>query len=351
MQKEEIVRLLRSSGKEEHESLIKEAGKIRDETIGNRVYFRGLIEYSNLCLKNCYYCGIRKDNKKQHRYTMTDTEVLECARFAYENRYGSLVIQSGERSDAAFVDKIEYFLKEIKKLSRNKLGITLSLGEQTEETFRRWFEAGAHRYLLRIETSDRMLYSKFHPDDAMHSYDDRVNSLKLLKKCGYQTGTGVMIGLPGQTAEDLANDLLFIKNLDIDMVGMGPYIENEHTPLYDMRKELMSQKERFDLSLRMVAVLRLMMPDINIAATTAMQTLDPMGREKAIRAGANVIMPNLTPVKYREDYLLYEGKPCLDEDAAKCAGCITARIRSAGAEVGFDEWGDSKHFRRRTQGK
>ena len=160
-----------------------------------------------------------------------------------------------------------------------------------------------------------------------------------------------MIGLPGQSVNDLADDLLFIKNLDADMVGMGPYIENEHTPLYDRRGELMSQKERFDLSMRMVATLRIMMPDINMAATTAMQTLDPLGREKAIKAGANVIMPNLTPVKYRENYLLYEGKPCHDEDAAKCAGCITARIRSTGAEVGFGEWGDSKHFRRRTEGK
>jgi biotin synthase len=349
--KDEIIKLLSPSTKDAHEALIEKAGRIRNETIGNKVYFRGLIEYSNICAKNCYYCGIRSGNSRQERYTMTDEEVLDCARFAYESRYGSIVIQAGERSDKAFVDKIEYLLKEIKKNSDGKLGITLSLGEQTEETFRRWFEAGAHRYLLRIEASDPELYRKYHPNDKSHSYDDRLESLKLLRKCGYQVGTGVMIGLPGQTVEDLAKDLLFIKNLDADMVGMGPYIENENTPLYDRRGELIPPKDRFELSLRMVAVLRLIMPDVNMAATTAMQTLDPLGREKAIKAGANIIMPNLTPVKYRENYLLYEGKPCLDEDAAKCAGCITARVRSTGAEVGFGEWGDSKHFKTRTEVK
>ncbi len=351
MTKDDIVKLLSIKSKDEHETLIEKAGSLRNETLGNRVYFRGLIEYSNICAKNCYYCGIRSGNSKQERYTMTDDEVLDCARFAYNTKYGSIVIQAGERSDKAFVDKIEFLLKEIKKLSDGNLGITLSLGEQSDETFKRWFEAGAHRYLIRIETSDPKLYKKYHPDDKFHSYDERLESLNRLRNHGYQVGTGVMIGLPGQTVEDLANDLLFIKNLDVDMVGMGPYIENENTPLYDRRGELIPSKDRFELSLRMIAVLRLLMPDINTAATTAMQTLDPLGREKAIRAGANIIMPNLTPVKYRENYLLYEGKPCLDEDAAKCAGCITGRIRSTGAEVGFGEWGDSKHFKRRTEGK
>lgn len=351
LSRNEIIDLLSPATSDEHEKLLQRAGKLRDETIGNRVYFRGLIEYSNICAKNCYYCGIRCGNSKQERYTMTDEEVLECAEFAYKSNYGSLVIQAGERSDKVFVDKIEHLLKEIKKLSDGKLGITLSLGEQTDETFRRWFEAGAHRYLLRIETSNEELYSKYHPGDKNHSYKERLESLRRLRNHGYQVGTGVMIGLPGQTVEDLADDLLFIQGLDVDMVGMGPYIENENTPLYDRRSELIPSKNRFELSLRMIAVLRLLMPDINMAATTAMQTLDPLGREKAIKAGANIIMPNLTPVKYRENYLLYEGKPCLDEEAAKCAGCITARIRSTGAEVGFGEWGDSKHFKRRTEGK
>ncbi len=349
--KNEIIQLLSIRSKDEHEALIEKAGRLRNETLGNKVYFRGLLEYSNICAKNCYYCGIRRGNSKQERYTMTDEEVLDCARFALKARYGSIVIQAGERSDKTFVDKIEYLLKEIKKLSDGKLGITLSLGEQSDETFKRWFEAGAHRYLIRIETSDPKLYKKYHPDDKYHSYDERLESLKKLRSHGYQVGTGVMIGLPGQTVEDLANDLLFIKELDADMVGMGPYIENENTPLYEQKDVLIPRIERFELALRMIAVLRLMMPDINMAATTAMQTLDPLGREKAIRAGANIIMPNITPVKYRENYLLYEGKPCLDEDAAKCAGCITARIRSAGAEVGLGEWGDSKHFKERTDKK
>jgi biotin synthase len=351
LSKEDIIRLLSVNSEDDHKAIVDYAGRIRNELLGNRVYFRGLIEYSNLCVKDCYYCGIRRGNSKQERYTMTDQEVLDCAEFAYKSRYGSLVIQAGERSDKAFVDKIEYLLKEIKKLSEGKLGITLSLGEQTDETYRRWFEAGAHRYLLRIETSSQELYSKYHPDDETHAYDVRLAALERIRNAGFQVGTGVMIGLPGQSISDLADDLLFIKKLDADMVGMGPYIENENTPLYDRRGELIPKKDRFDLSMRMVATLRILMPDINMAATTAMQTLDPLGREKAIRAGANVIMPNLTPVKYRENYLLYEGKPCLDEDAEKCAGCITARIRSTGAEVGFGEWGDSKHFMRRTEGK
>jgi biotin synthase len=351
MRKDEIIKLLSIKSFDEHESLIENAGRIRNETIGNKVYFRGLIEYSNICAKNCYYCGIRSGNSRQERYTMTDEEVLDCAAFALKARYGSIVIQAGERSDKTFVDKIEHLLKEIKKLSDGKLGITLSLGEQSDETFRRWFQAGAHRYLLRIETSNEELYSKYHPDDKNHSYKERLESLHRLRRHGYQVGTGVMIGLPGQTIDDLADDLLFIKDLDADMVGMGPYIENANTPLYYRRGELIPSKQRFELSLRMIAVLRLLMPDINMAATTAMQTLDPLGREKAIKAGANIIMPNLTPVKYRESYLLYEGKPCLDEDAAKCTDCITARIRSTGAEVGFGEWGDSKHFKTRKEEK
>ncbi|MBU4486672.1 MAG: [FeFe] hydrogenase H-cluster radical SAM maturase HydE [Candidatus Delongbacteria bacterium] len=345
--KQDIIYLLSLFRKDEQDILLSYSRSIKESTVGKKVYFRGLIEYSNICVKNCYYCGIRLGNKLQERYTMPDEEVLECAKFAYEQNYGSIVIQSGERSNIRFVKKIEHLLKEMKKLSDNKLGITLSLGEQSAETYRRWFEAGAHRYLLRIETSGRELYSKYHPSNELHSYDNRVEALALIKSIGYQLGTGVMIGLPGQSIENLSNDLLFIKQLDADMVGMGPYIENEHTPMYKDKGILISKKERFDLSLRMIAVLRLMMPDINIAAATAMQTLDPVGREKAINAGANIIMPNLTPVKYRESYQLYDGKPCMDEDASKCTGCLIGRIKSTGSDIGLGEWGDSKHFIKR----
>lgn len=344
--KEDLVFLLESEG-ESRTKLFEKAAEIRDQYIGKKVYFRGLIELSNRCTKNCFYCGIRAGNSKTHRYEVALDEVLECARYAYQERYGSIVIQSGERSDKAFVTEIEDLLHQIKELSNGELGVTLSLGEQTEETYRRWFNAGGHRYLLRIEASNEDLYHKIHPIDKIHDYQARLECLKTLRKVGYNVGTGVMIGLPFQTVEDLADDLLFFQSMDIDMCGMGPYIEHEDTPLYQYKDQLMPKQNRFDLSLKMVAILRILMKDVNIAATTAMQTLDPAGREKAIRVGANIIMPNLTPVKYREDYLLYEDKPCLDEEAWECRSCLEARIKVAGGEIGYGEWGDSKHFGKR----
>ncbi len=219
----DIIALL-SAGGSEMDLLLKRASEVKEKTIGNKVYLRGLIELTNRCLKNCYYCGIRRDNDKANRYFISDEETLEAARFAYENRFGSIVIQSGEIQSESFVRKIESLILEIKKLSDGNLGITLSCGEQSEETYLRWFEAGAHRYLLRIETSNPDLYATLHPAD--HDWNRRIECLRSLKKTGYQTGTGVMIGVPGQTIDDLANDLLFMKEFDIDMCGMCPYIEH-----------------------------------------------------------------------------------------------------------------------------
>lgn len=344
--KKDLIYLLNLKG-EERSLLRKKAADVKSQTIGNKVYFRGLIEYSNKCKKDCYYCGVRASNKKPNRYQLTDEEVLEAAQFAFDNQFASLVIQSGERSDQAFIDKIEFLLQEIKKLSSNQLGITLSCGEQTLETYTKWKQAGAHRYLLRIETSNKELYAQLHPNDPLHAFEERINALKRLKAADYQVGTGVMIGLPFQSIENLVEDLLFFKEMDIDMVGMGPYIEHQETPLYPYRNELLSLKDRFELSLNMLSVLRVMMPDINMAATTAMQAIDPQGREKALFVGANVIMPNLTPVKYREDYLLYEDKPCIDEEAEECQNCLEVRIKMAGGEIGYNEWGDSLHFKKR----
>jgi biotin synthase len=344
--KEDLIILL-NSGKADRELIFRRAAEIKREFVGNKVYFRGLIELSNICSKDCYYCGIRRGNKVIDRYFVSDQEVLEAAKFALDNGYGSMVIQSGERSDKIFVEKVTTLLRKIKGLSKDKLGITLSMGEQSEDTYRQWFDAGAHRYLLRIESSNPELYYKIHPRDAHHNYEYRLQSLRLLRKIGYNVGTGVMIGLPFQTVDDLAGDLLFFKEMDIDMAGMGPYIEHKDTPLYQYKDSLMQKSERFYLSLKMVAILRIMMKDINIAATTAMQTLDKQGREKALKVGANIIMPNLTPVKYREGYLLYEDKPCINEEASECRNCLETRIHIAGDEIGFDEWGDSKHFEAR----
>lgn len=346
---QDLVNLLLSEN-EDRQALFQRAQSIKLENIGNKVYFRGLVEFSNICAKDCLYCGIRKSNKNVIHYETTDDEILDACRFAWENRFGSVVLQSGELSAPSFVNRVDSLLRKIKQLSNNELGITLSCGEQSLETYRRWFDSGAHRYLLRIESSNPELYRRIHPDNEFHSFDRRLQALSDLRLAGYQLGTGVMIGLPFQTTEDLANDLLFLKHLDVDMVGMGPYIEHEDTPLYDFRHLLKTKQQRFDLALKMIATLRLLMPDINIAAATALQAIDPAGREKALTIGANIIMPNLTPTRYRKEYQLYEDKPCLDEDAELCRNCLEARIEISGCEIGYGEWGDSKHFKQKKIG-
>ncbi len=347
LSRNDLITLLHAVGTEKSE-LLSKANEIKIRETGNNVYFRGLVEFSNICAKDCYYCGIRKSNHEVNRYNLSDEEILNAARFCDKNNFGSIVLQSGEHSSPYFADRIENLILQIKDISENRLGITLSLGEQSEEVYRRWFEAGAHRYLLRIETSNEVLYKKLHPAD--HSYKTRLNCLKSLQKTGYQTGTGVMIGLPFQTVDDLADDLLFMKDLDIDMVGMGPYIEHKNTPLYKYRQELWSIDERFDMSLKMIAVLRILMKDINIAAATALQAIDPIGREKGVKAGANIIMPNITPGMYRNDYSLYENKPCVNEEPEECLGCLDARMSLTDSEIGYKEWGDSRHFKKKITG-
>lgn len=345
--REDIIQLLRAEG-EEKKRLFEASQVIKSRYVGKKVYFRGLVEFSNICSKNCYYCGIRRANQKAERYNLTDDEILDAVRFAYENRYGSVVLQGGELSSPSFTSRITGLLRRIREISDGTLGVTLSLGEQPEEVYREWLENGAHRYLLRIEASNRELYSKIHPNDEIHDYDRRLESLRTLQRVGYQTGTGVMIGLPFQTWEDLADDLLFMRDFDIDMVGMGPYIEHKSTPLYKYSGQLQPEDERFQLTLKMIAVLRIMMKDINIAAATALQAIDPVGREKALKIGANVIMPNVTPGMYRNNYKLYENKPCTDEEAADCTNCLDVRVSLVGDEIAWGERGDPKHFFIRT---
>ena len=340
-----LISYLEDNSPEVAAALYSEAYKVKKKTLGESVYLRGLVEISNICRKNCLYCGIRRDNLNTGRYELTSEEVLEAAAFAADQGYGSMVIQGGERTDSKFIDKITSLLVEIKR--RWPLGITLSLGEQTEDVYREWFEAGAHRYLLRIESSTKELYEKIHPVDAVHSYETRVQALRDLRKCGYQVGTGVMIGLPFQTAANLADDLLFFKEMDIDMCGMGPYLEHSETPLYAWRHLIPDLERRLDLSLRMVALLRLLMPDINIAATTAMQAIAPDGRERAIMAGANVLMPNLTLSEVREEYQIYQNKPGVGEDAAISSSRTEQRLREMKIPIGYGQWGDSIHYRKR----
>lgn len=345
----DLVRLLTCRGEEE-ERLFAYTQELRDRRLGNKVHMRGLIEITNRCTKNCLYCGIRSSNAKAQRYSLSDEEIVQAALYAYRNHYGSIVLQGGENQDEAFVARIEKLLVTIKQLTDHRLGITLSLGEQSRETYARWYAAGAHRYLLRIETTNEQLYQRIHPRNAQHDFHTRLACLRHLQACGYQTGTGVMIGLPFQTVEDLANDLLFFKAMNIDMVGMGPYLEHRQTPLWTYRDCLMSPTERLRLGLHMVSCLRLLMPDINIAATTALQAIDPLGREKALRIGANVIMPNITPLSNRANYQLYENKPGMDEGAEESTRKLIASVRESGCEIEWDHWGDSQHFYNR-QGK
>ena len=323
------------------------AYEVKKENVGNRVYYRGLIEFSNICSKDCLYCGIRKSNAGPRRSTMTAMEIIDAAMFAYRNCYGSIVLQSGERTGKKFTVFITSTIRNIRAVTDGKLGITLSCGEQSRETYEEFFNAGAHRYLLRIETSNRDLYGKLHPRDKHHDFDARMQCLKMLKEAGFQVGTGVMVGLPFQTIDHLVNDLIFIREIDADMRGMGPYIEHSQTPLYEYRDQLWPQKDRLMMTLKMIAVLRIMMKDINIASATALQAIDGFGRERALKYGANVIMPSLTPGDHRKNYLLYEDKPCIDEDREECKDCLETRIRMVGDEVGYNEWGDSLHFKNR----
>jgi biotin synthase len=346
--KDEIIRLLETKG-EEKSILFKKSAEIKEKYIGKKVWFRGLIEFSNICSKDCLYCGIRKGNKNLVRYNLSDDEILAAAKFAFDNRYGSIALQSGELESEFVAGRVENLLWKIRQLSNGEIGVTLSVGEQESSVYERWFNAGAHRYLLRVESTNRQLYNKIHPNNANHDFDRRLKCLKSLQNIGYQTGTGVMIGLPFQTLDDLAGDIMFMKEFDIDMCGMGPYIEHKDTPLIEYSDELLPLKERFDLTLKMIAIIRIIMKDINIVAATALQAIDPMGREKAVMIGANILMPNITPGKYRDSYKLYNNKPCTDDSAEDCQSCLEARVSLADSEVVYGEWGDSKHYKERRE--
>ncbi|MDD5698143.1 MAG: [FeFe] hydrogenase H-cluster radical SAM maturase HydE [Victivallaceae bacterium] len=326
--------------------IFREAYRIKLNRVGGKVFFRGIIEFSNRCAKDCFYCGIRKSNKKVVRFRMTEDEIVNTGHWAWRNRYGSIVLQGGEIESPEYAAFVERVITRLKTETGGGLGITLSLGEQTPEVYERWFKAGAHRYLLRIETSNEQLYRQLHPAD--HSFRRRLECLRTIRNIGYQTGTGVMIGLPGQTVDDMVNDLLFFEREDIDMLGMGPYIIHRDTPLAKLAGEFDREKQ-FQLGLKMIAAARIYLRDVNIAATTALQALNPEGRELGLQAGANIIMPNITAVAYRPAYQLYEGKPGLNESSGLCRDRLQNRIENIRETIGYDEWGDSKHFFSRTK--
>ena len=348
--RQDIILLLQTND-EDKSKLFAKSAEVKEEYVGRRVYLRGLIEMSNICSKNCYYCGIRSENLNFKRYNLSDEEVVDAARYSWENNYASIAIQTGEVNNSTFTKRITSLLKKINAATNGELGITLSMGEQTEETYREWFENGAIRYLLRIESSNRELYAKLHPNNKTHDFDKRMECLSSLRRVGYQVGSGIMVGLPFQTIDNIAEDLLWLKEIDVDMVGLGPYVEHVDTPLYKHKDMLLPLEERFALSLKVIAILRILMKDINIVAPTALQAIDKLGREKAIKIGANVVMPNVTPGLYRNDYKLYENKPCVSDAVDDCKQCLEARIQLTGDEIGYDEHGNSKHFARRMDTK
>ena len=334
----EIAQMLRE---EDLGALMRRAYDVKTSTWGRRVALRGLVEFSNFCSKDCLYCGIRRGNAGVVRYRMDEGEIFAAVEWAAENRYGSVVLQSGEMAceeNTAFVERV---LSRIHERFGDDLGITLSLGEQSGDAYRRWRAAGAHRYLLRIESSNPRLYARIHPSG--YSWQARLRCLRALKEAGFVVGTGVMIGLPWQTLDDLAGDVAFFRDEGVDMVGMGPYLAHPDTPLA-ASAPAQDRKRLLELTLRMIAVTRLAIPDANIASTTALQAIDHEGREKGLLAGANVIMPNVTPQKYRGEYLLYPGKPCLGEDSELCRGCLERRVKSIGEEIAWGERGDPLHF-------
>ena len=343
MTTDEILALLRT---DRPDDLFAAAYAEKCTRVGKRVSLRGLIEFSNVCGKNCYYCGIRAGNAKVARYRLSEDEIVAAARQAERARYGSVVLQSGEVASEANTAFVERVVSRLHAEFGDALGVTLCLGEQSEETYRRWRAAGAHRYLLRIESSNPELYAKLHP--ASHSWQARVDCLRTLKRLGYITGSGVMIGVPGQTLEDLASDIAFFAQEDLDMIGMGPFIPHPDTPLGEgLAMTPDWKRHQVELGCRMIAVARLALKDVNIAATTALEALDPQGREKGLLAGANVMMPNVTPAKYRGDYKLYSDKPCQDESADLVGDVLERRIRSIGEEGNWSDRGDPLHFSRR----
>ena len=319
--REELLYILDNITDEECEYLREKANDIRMQNYGNKVYMRGLIEFTNYCKRDCMYCGIRKSNKNADRYRLTFDEIIQCADIGDKLGYKTYVLQGGE--DAYFTDeRMIEIIKEIKKRHPNN-AITLSLGERSYESYKKLFEAGADRYLLRHETATKELYQK-HPGA---SYDERMECLKNLKEIGYQVGAGFMVGLPGQTNEDLVNDLMFVKEFEPDMCGIGPFIPQSETPLGNEKGGTLDQ------TVILLSLIRLLLPHVLLPASTALGSVDPLGREKGIKAGGNVVMPNLSPTEVRDKYALYDGKICTGDEAAECRMCIEGRMRKFGYEV------------------
>jgi biotin synthase len=327
LDKKEIIRLL--SDEENQNILFEQADKVRKQYVGDEVHLRGLIEFSNICRNNCLYCGIRSSNKDAQRYRMEPEEIIATAKQAANMGFKTVVMQSGE--DMYYnIDRMCHIISEIKKFD---VAITLSIGERSYEEYKAFREAGADRYLMRIETTDKDLYHKLDPN---MSWQNRYDCLMMIKELGYELGSGIMVGLPNQSVESIAEDLLFLKDIQVDMSGIGPFIPHPQTPL---SKE---QGGSLNLALRTMAFMRLLLPDINIPATTAMETLHPQGRIMALQAGANVVMPNVNSGEYRKLYQLYPGKNNADVATVHAQSDIGQKISSIGRKIGQGYGGHKK---------
>ena len=343
--KQTILRWLLSDNPQEISELWSLADSIRQRFVGEQVHLRGLVEVSNRCERNCLYCGIRADNRQLQRYLMLSDEILACAHKAVQVGFGTLVLQAGE--DSAIEGQwLADIIRQVK--DETDLAITLSLGERPEEDYQLWHAAGADRYLLRFETGNRELFDRIHPPLPGQS-SDRLAILARLREIGYEVGSGVMIGIPGQSYESLAEDIVRFRTLDLDMIGVGPYIPHPDTPLASIGKRWdLPPREQVvnsvEMGYRAIALARLVCPQANIPSTTALATLDgPVGREHALQRGANVVMPNLTPKKYRRMYEIYPAKAASSEDAEQSCAAALLQIRALGRTVGTGR-GDSPNL-------
>ncbi|MDQ5984874.1 MAG: biotin synthase [Syntrophus sp. SKADARSKE-3] len=342
MNKEDIIAWLREENEQKLSTLWRLADEMRIAHVGNQVHLRGLIEISNICVRHCGYCGINAENRGISRYRMTEEEIMDCVHRAVDFGYGTVVMQAGE--DYGITREwMAAIIRRIK--TETSMAVTLSLGERPDEDLVAWREAGANRYLLRFETSNRNLYNRIHPP-LRNKISDRFAILARLKVLGYEVGSGVMIGIPGQTYDDLARDILMFKQLDLDMVGVGPYILHPDTPLGKEQPPAQAGEQVSNdelMTYKAVALTRLVCPEANIPSTTALATLNQIdGRELGLMRGANIVMPNLTPPKYRVMYEIYPNKACVGETSEACASCLSQRILRIGRTVGSGQGGRLK---------
>lgn len=335
LSKRQFVELIAGSTSADREYARKRACDIRDACFGKKIYVRGLIEFSNYCKNDCYYCGIRRGNRNVARYRLTEEEIFSCCEVGERLGFRTFVLQGGE--DAAYTDERVVQLVRAIKERHPDCAITLSIGERERESYEKFFAAGVDRYLLRHETASDAHYRKLHPPELSSIH--RKQCLRQLKEIGFQTGCGFMVGSPEQTAEELAEDFLFIHELQPEMVGIGPFIPHQDTPFADKAGGTLEQ------TLFLLSLLRIMQKDVLLPATTALATIHPNGREQGILAGANVVMPNLSPVDVRRNYALYDGKRCMGDEAAEGCDSLRERFRKIGYEMVVDR-GDAPSFTR-----